>query len=315
MGRIVVFSAGLLLAVAACAQEGRYVFATREQARSVLGQQDDYVLTTGALERTVVLGAAGPVNRSQFASAMSETALEWTDEEKSALAPVFQRLDRFVSGMKWKAPSSILLVKASRELMEGFPHTRAHAIVLPEGALADAFRRREFGDYLAAHETFHVLSRADPVMREALYKTIGFRACAGVDLPQALADLRLTNPDAPHSLHTIAVRWRGRPVEALPFARLPSMQADPRMGFGAQVSTAWLLVERQGERCKALDEGARVTELEGLFEQIGRNTGYLLHADEILADNFALLFREHLNPGVARIRSPEILEKMLAILN
>jgi hypothetical protein len=314
-GRFLVLFAGLLLPAAACAQEARFAFATQAHARSVLGQEDDYVRATGALERALVLGVPGPVDPGRFASAMAETARDWSEEETSALAPVFGRLDRFVSGMKWKAPPRILIVKASGELMEGFPHTRGNAIVLQEGVLADALARPGLMDYLAAHETFHVLSRADPVLREALYRAIGFRPCAGVDLPPALAELRITNPDAPRSAHAIAVRWQGRPVEALPFVRLPSARADPRLGFGAQMSTAWLLVERQGERCKARDAGARATELEGLFEQVGRNTGYLIHPEEILADNFALLYREYLTPGVARIRSPEILEKMVAILN
>jgi len=42
---------------------------------------------------------------------------------------------------------------------------------------------------------------------------------------------------------------------------------------------------------------------------VGRNTGYIIHPDEILADNFVLLVNQSKN-----VRSPEILEKMRAVL-
>ena len=43
----------------------------------------------------------------------------------------------------------------------------------------------------------------------------------------------------------------------------------------------------------------------GFTEQVGRNTDYIIHPEEILADNFALLvLNEH------DVASPEILQKM-----
>jgi hypothetical protein len=45
-------------------------------------------------------------------------------------------------------------------------------------------------------------------------------------------------------------------------------------------------------------------ELTGFFEQIGRNTQYIIHPEEILADNFSLLVREKTGP------SPDILKKL-----
>jgi hypothetical protein len=50
-------------------------------------------------------------------------------------------------------------------------------------------------------------------------------------------------------------------------------------------------------------------EISGFFEQVGRNTNYFIHPEEILADNFALLILDEHN-----VPSPEILEKMRRIL-
>ena len=89
---------------------------------------------------------------------------------------------------------------------------------------------------------------------------------------------------------------------------------DPKAGFVSQMRTAWLVVERRQDRCVARDEGATLEELQGLGAQVGNNTGYMIHPEEILADNFALLYRETVTPGVTKIRSPEILERIRSVL-
>ena len=50
-------------------------------------------------------------------------------------------------------------------------------------------------------------------------------------------------------------------------------------------------------------------EVQGFFEQVGRNTGYIIHPDEILAENFVLLLN-----GETNVPSPEILEGMRSVL-
>ena len=50
-------------------------------------------------------------------------------------------------------------------------------------------------------------------------------------------------------------------------------------------------------------------ELQDLYEQIGQNTDYTIHPEEILADNFSYLFL-----GVTEMESPWIIEKMKKIL-
>jgi hypothetical protein len=103
-------------------------------------------------------------------------------------------------------------------------------------------------------------------------------------------------------------------VEVLPFIHFRSETVDPKAGFVSQMHTSWLVVERRQERCVARDEGAKLEELEDLREQVGNNTGYLIHPEEILADNFALLFRETVSPGATRVRSPQILERIRKVL-
>jgi len=311
-------SVALVLALAAGAAHaqdvGRFTFASREQARAVLGAHDDYVRATAAFERSVLLRTPEGVSADRLAAAMQDSALEWADEEKRALVDVLGSLERFVSKMRWRSPPRIWLVKAADRLMEGMAHSRGHSIVVPEGTLRGARMQWHRLDYLLAHETFHILSRADGRLREELYGAIGFRACAAVDFPERLARLRLTNPDAPDNRHAIGVRRVGHPAEVMPFVHFPSDKIDPRAGFEGQMRTSWLAVDREGTRCKVRDESLAPDELEGLYEQIGRNTAYVVHPEEILADNFALIFRIVARDAPQKAASPEVLERIRRIL-
>lgn len=287
----------LLLASAGTAYAQQFEFASQAQAREVLGRHDAYVRSTAALERSVLLKTEETVTPERFARAMADTALEWTEEERRGFADVLPRLQRFLAPMRWTAPATILLIKASDRLMDGFPHTRANAIVLQEGMLRDALANPRLLDYLMAHETFHVLTRADAQLREELYGTIGFRACASTELPAALAKLRLTNPDEPEKRYAIRLPQG----EMTPLVHFASHVIDATKGFSASARTSWLPVERSDGRCRARDERWTTERLEGLYEQVGRNTAYVIHPEEILADNFALLFHP-----TGKLVSPEV---------
>jgi len=99
----------------------------------------------------------------------------------------------------------------------------------------------------------------------------------------------------------------------MPYPRLDSEEVDPKQGFARSVQPAWLLVERRGDVCKAIHE-VDPRDMEGLFEQIGRNTRYLWHPEEILADNFALMAIGVERGAPLKLPSPEIQDRLRAIL-
>ena len=113
-------------------------------------------------------------------------------------------------------------------------------------------------EFFVVHEAFHVLSRANPGLREELYRR-------SASVPAARSSSRSARAAAPHqprcarSRHAISVRWRGRPVEVLPFVHFASEKVDPKAGFVTQMRTSWLVVERRQDGCVARDEGARGT--------------------------------------------------------
>ena len=292
-----------------------FVFADAAQGSEILGTRDDYVRATSPLERKAKLKTTEAVDEDRFLQHMRGATLEWSAEQRENLASIILPLTKFLSGVRWKMPERILMVHSGPALEDGFPHTRANAIVIPT-------RYYQKGPYtmmyLLSHETFHILSRQNPELREALYAAIGFQRCDSVVVPSEIAALRVTNPDSVESRHTIPVRYRGQPVEALPYIRFPSADIDPRQGFMKQVKVLWLLTDRKGGECRARsgpEASVDPDQLEGLYDRVGRNTDYLFHPEEILADNFAQLFALDMPQGKKpEINSSDVTAKIRKIL-
>jgi hypothetical protein len=284
-----------------------FAFATLEEARAVLGADDEYVRATAPFERSAKMHTKEPVDAERYRAFLASTAKAWPEPAPSGLRDFLVQMERGLAMLK-NPPPRILLVLTTDELQDGLPHTRGNAILLPESSVSP----RSIA-YIFAHEIFHIVSRADPALRDALYASIGFRPCERVELPEAASRLRITNPDTPVSRHTVRVRHEGREVEALPWLRFDE-GADPTAGFAAQMQVRWLIVAREGGTCRAEGSGVEPAALQGLEEQIGRNTRYLFHAEEILADNFAILLLSELSGKAPQLASPEVPKRMRELL-
>lgn len=192
-------------------------------------------------------------------------------------------------------------------------YTRHDAIILPKqklGATGPALER------LVAHETAHVFSRANPALRDRLYARLGFRKVGPISLGP-LAGRRITNPDAPIVEHVIRVQAPGKgEVDAalVTYSREPAF--DPRRGrtlfdylrvrlFAVDVAATPPCLDTRG----GVPEGWEPSAVGGFFEQVGRNTRYIIHPEEILADNLALLM---MSPGPGRAVADERLLTDLA---
>ena len=293
-----------------------FEFAPAQEARTVIGAHDDFVRGTTALERRVRMKTRQPVDEDRFARYLQSQVLEWRDDERKRIEPLLAGFPQFLARLKWQRPDRILLIVVDPEMEGGSPHTRANAIVLPRSFVAGSPRQLRL---VLAHEVFHVLSRYNRELREALYASVGFKRCARVELPAAVEALRVTNPDAVENRHTLSVRLRGEARDALPYVAFPSADVDVDANLLANLDTSWLLVDRAGGDCRArvrsgTAERVAPSQLQGVYEQIGRNSDYLIHPEELLADNFMLLMLSALGAGPPRVPSPEIIERMRAIL-
>jgi hypothetical protein len=301
-----------LLAVAPFAAFAHEIeFASIEKARAVLGERDDFVARLSPFDRAARLKSAEDVSEVEYLAFARAAAREWSNDERARLEAAFTVIRPRLAELLPELEAPILLINTSGEEEGGAGYTRANAIMLPQ-ALTD---EREL-QRLLAHEIFHVVSRNNPDLKQALYAAIGFEPCGELALPPQLAARKMTNPDAPVNEHCIEVQVDGARVWGMPILLSRQERFDPAAGvpFFGYLTLSMLLVERGGASSRPLErDGAPILlpfdRLGGLREQIGRNTRYVIHAEEILASNFELLVQ-----GASNAPSPEVLERMRAVL-
>lgn len=298
------------------------VFAEVADGAALLGAEDDYTRHASPFDRQAKVRTAGPVSDGEFRAFAARAVLPWTDAERRAIAEAAARLAPRLEAFGVPVPPRVILVKTSGDEEGNAAYTRGTAIMLPRRMLSGGGAGLE---RLLCHELFHVVSRSAPGLRRRLYASIGFEPCGDVLLPPDLRDLRLTNPDAPAFDHCIRVTCDGEARWMVPVL-YASGPYDAKAGkpFFASMVFRLMAVERRDEPDGSaaaepwLDGDGRALfrapdEVAGFFEQTGRNTSYLIHPEEIMADNFVHLVVGPPTAGVP-LPTPGVVAAMERIL-
>lgn len=292
------------------------VLATAAEGSELLGAEDDFTRRMSPFDRQARLKSAGAVSDAEHRAFAARSVLEWTDRDRRAITEAMRGLDERFTKLGVGFPKRVVLVKTSGDEEGGAAYTRGAAIMLPAKVLGSAspvLRR------LLCHELFHVLSRSAPGLRGRLYASIGFEPCGEVTLPGDFERRRITNPDAPAFDHFIRVRLDGVERRMVPVLWSRTADYDTAAGkaFFETMEFRLMAVKLEGDPIRGVPEvdaeGAPIMrkpeDTEGFFEQVGKNTGYLIHPEEILADNFEILVA-----GDRRPPNPEIVRRLGEIL-
>ena len=289
----------------------QFQFATVDEGRHVLTNRDDFVSRLSAFDRSARLKTSATVGEEQFLAFVATNVLAFDDAEALVVKQSLERLKPKIEPFKLPWPESILLIKTTGKEEGDAAYTRANAIILPRSKLRP--NSGESIEDLICHELFHVLSRNQPALKEKLYSAIGFHKCDELPFPPPL--VRITNPDAPKNDHWISVKKDGPALSAIPILFAEPSKYDTRRGgeFFQYLRFKLLVVQTNPVTAVKFDEGTPLLleprEAQGFFEQVGQNTQYIIHPEEILADNFKLLVT-----GRTNVKSPQILSKMKSIL-
>ena len=202
-------------------------------------------------------------------------------------------------------PTEIKLIKThGKHYGDDTYYTRENLIVIPKLAL----KKKNHDEFLKVmlHEISHVATRLNPSLKEKLYSLIGFKK---LDLPliinDSLQQRLLTNPDG-HEL-TWATELStavGKNVLAIPliYSNESTLVKEKKdffqyLGFNyyeilPSADQKSMVVQTIGNQQKSTlyTEG-----LNALYRE-KFNTDYIIHPDEIVADNFSILMFSMGNP-------------------
>ncbi len=286
-------------------------FVSAERGRELIAEEDDFIRYMQPLERQIRMASAKPVTKDEYLESLKAGVRQWTPDAMLAVSKSVQELREKFSAYKLPLPASINLIRVTADVEADAPHCRGASIVLPDRF----FGEPETMSRTLAHELFHVMSSHNPEWRDRLYAIIGFIPCNEIEWPEQLHGRRLTNPDAPIHHHSIELAVAGRDEKAA-FAPITMCKSDKYVGGGLfqNLDFKLLELERQAGKLVPKVSGGALQlmapqQAADYMRQIGRNTGYIIHPEETLADNFTFLVFEASN-----VRDPWILEKMSELL-
>lgn len=286
-------------------------FTSLEKARELLLQDDEFTNSWSQFDIDSRMHKQNS-NKEELFDFIAEQAREWTEREINKLQDIFTELDEQILTRDYQLdfPQEIYFIKTTAKEEGGAGgYTRANYVVLKDDILSGpkaALKKT------IVHELFHILTRANPDFREAMYAIIGFQLMNPIEYPDVLKSYRITNPDAPQNDSYIRLTVNGNPVDCMMV--LYSSQDYSGGEFFKYLNVGFLQLEGDNQKNVLFVNGKpaiyTLQQVSGFFEQVGKNTQYIIHPEEIMADNFAFALLNR-----SGLQNPEIVDKIKKIIN
>ena len=282
-------------------------FATVESARRILTNRDDFTSAQSAFDRSARMKTNRDVGEAGYLEFVGRSPQPWSPEETNRLSAVLETLHKRIAPWNPPLPSTLTLIKTSGLEEGNASYTRQNAIILSQRELlADTPALED----LVTHELFHVISRHNPELRKRLYQILGFTRINEIAYPEDLRARRITNPDGVQIGWAINITNRNQTLSAVPVLYSSAARYDLQKGgefFDYLVFKLLAVTNSPGGWQPIIADGKPYVlepdEADGFFDQIGKNTDYIIHPDEILAVNFVNLVRGNTNLATPRIVS------------
>ncbi|MEM1217675.1 MAG: hypothetical protein AAGH79_02130 [Bacteroidota bacterium] len=231
-----------------------------------------------------------------YKSFLQADVTPFTEDDQILLTKVFREaFDLCESLERGLFPDTVRLIKTKMaHYGPSVYYTREKCIIIPENVL-------EVPDYdgllsVMLHEVFHIYSRYQPKQREALYQLIGFERYPDLQFSDSLQLRLLQNPDGV-DIHWVVKLETGpnKSKWVTPLLTASQWQFSPdRTQFFDYLSFNLFEVDRQKEPAQVLSKSDGSSTLDfslmpAYFRRIKDNTQYIIHPDEVLADNFVIL--------------------------
>ncbi|MBN2180415.1 MAG: hypothetical protein JW715_00770 [Sedimentisphaerales bacterium] len=290
------------------------VFAEVEQAKKRLTIKDDFIKSLSPFDRSARLKTDKFVSEKEFLEHLANQVQPWTVGETVRIRAIIKSIAKRFKGFDLDFPDKVYLIKTTGAEEGRAAYCRSNAIILPQQML---MQQNADLEKLLIHELCHVLLSNNSNVKESLYRVINFKKCNDIELPQKLRDVKITNPDGVKNDHYVEVKYKDAVVQVVPIIYSSSAKYNVAKGgeFFRYLRMNLLIVEKDGDKwlCKRDNAGEPVLlELQDVpdyFEKIGFNTDYVVHPDEIIAENFVLLVQ-----GAEPVKSKWVIERMRKLL-
>lgn len=301
-----------IMTIAGCSEQQpqqkktSFTFADVTQGQEVLTADDNYFNRMAPAEIAIRMNSTtADKTASDLRALYQNNVLAWTEAEKAQITALVAKNQAKLDQINHLLPAEVTFIKVNDKVEGGLPHTRANAIVLPMNG-------KPLSETLFYHELFHVLSRQQKTEHDSLYNLIGFKPCAFIGNEEVKA-MALTNPDVPAESYYLPSEIDGQPSAIMTFlyAAHPAYNPEIQGGFGGHFGFGLLKVIANDNQCTIdADKNGKAQILSpgsvpAFFTAIGKNTNYIIHPEEVLADNFVFVMTDKTG-----LPNPEVTERL-----
>lgn len=260
----------------------KLAFLSDVDAKRVIYTADDFISRLNNLNRALRLMVNRNVSYNEYFDFVQKTVQCWSQPEISEILKSARILESKMQEINSQGfQLSVYFVKNNGQDEGGAYYTRGNFVAVPKGRISTS---------TLAHEFFHIFTRTHNHLKDRIYFLAGFYP-QNISVPPALSARLIINPDAPIMSHAIRVNYNNEVVEVVPLilSRVDVPQIDPQKpNFFSYVNLVLLSLSNS--------ELIPVNKT-NYFEVTGGNTNYIIHPEEIMADNFASLMTEENVPN------------------
>lgn len=254
-------------------------------AAKEISKPDSYTDHFSPFDYQSKVGGTGQYGVSDYLEKAAKEVRDWTPGQALDLKEGFSKIATVIKekSLLFPLPDTVIMIKTNGQEEYGAEgYTRRNMIMLNA-------QDRAVELSLIAHELFHVFSRANPEVRDRIYANFGFKKCKPIDISAALHGRNISNPDCPVIEHYITVG-----DEDLIIVLYSKKDYTGGNVFASYVAVDLMAVSGDGQdKQPVMQEGEPVLysfqEKMDIFKQVGTNTGYLLHVEELSAEHFVFL--------------------------
>lgn len=284
-----------------------------ERSKAILQSTDSFLENLSPFDRSSRSKTSQTVDPAQFKEFIGSQTLDWNNEEKVKLQTLATQLKEKLKAYNMQFPQELQFIKTTGSEEGNAAYCRGNnAIVLPQRILA--LPTSELED-LVLHELFHIFTRNHSAVQTSLYATIGFYPCKELQVPSDLFAQKITNPDAVQNNYFFKTSIRDTEYKVMPILLARSNYDENQGGeFFDYLTLQFIAIDASAQTTVPLLANGKVqlftlAKIPNYLDAVGQNTGYIIHPEEILADNFVLLVNHAQN-----VESPQVLSAMAKIL-
>ena len=288
----------IVLLIVGCDEQQKdttYQFASLNNGIKLMVNEDEFTNRWSKFDIDVRLNKKNG-NKNELFEFISNQVLQWSETEKIKIDSIMYLIKDDISNLELKIDFPETTGKEEGNTQA---YTRASCLILNEETLL--WKNQELKN-LIVHELFHIISRYNLLFRKNMYEIIGFKVINEIPLPQSLKDIKATNPDAPMINSYINLL---REEEANDYTLFIYSSREYSGGNLFDYVKFGFIKLQDLNNDHIIPVIYEEKDFSNFFEQIGNNTGYIIHPDEILADNFVFLIN-----GNNNLPSQWVIEKM-----